>query len=231
MVTQLPQNVERLDGRHVIEVRLTQLADDGVLEVLRKEPHLPARGSRGCGRLVRLGVDGERLQELGRPPDRRGGDAGDLGDVDAVAAIGPARQDAIKKNDLLTPLPDRDVKVRDVGRLLGECRQLVIVGGKERPAASLGERFGDCPRQREPVERARPPPDLVEYDDAPLGRVMKNVGRLVHLHHEGRSARVQLVRGPDACEDPVDDADARLARGHVRADLGQQHDQRNVRKL
>ena len=49
--------------------------------------------------------------------------------------------------------------------------------------------------------------------------VAQDVGRLLHLDHEGGLAAQDLVGGADAREDAVDEAELGLARGHEAAHL------------
>ena len=69
------------------------------------------------------------------------------------------------------------------------------------------------------------PADLVEQDEAARGRVAQDVGRLLHLHHEGRLPAQDLVGGPHPGEDPVRDPDLGFASGHEAAHLGHEHDE------
>ena len=54
--------------------------------------------------------------------------------------------------------------------------------------------------------------------------MVQDMRRLRHLHHEGRAAAGQVVRGADAGEYPVDRADHGLFRRDETADVGHQHD-------
>ena len=75
------------------------------------------RPSRGEGRLAATGRGGrfeapgfaalERGEHLSRALDHRSGHAGELGDVDAVAAVGAAGDDAVQEDDLAVLLRRR----------------------------------------------------------------------------------------------------------------------------
>ena len=60
------------------------------------------------------------------------------------------------------------------------------------------------------------------------GGVAEDVRRLLHLDHERGLAAQDLVGGAHPGEDPVDQADLRLARGHEAAHLGHEHDERGL---
>jgi hypothetical protein len=55
--------------------------------------------------------------------------------------------------------------------------------------------------------------DLIEHDERTGGGVVEDVGRFVHLDHEGRVAAGEFVRSPDAAEDAVDEAMRALVAG------------------
>ena len=66
------------------------------------------------------------------------------------------------------------------------------------------------PGQRDAVVGAGAAADLVEDHQAARRRVVEDVRRLGHLHHERALAAAQLVAGADAREDAVGQADRRL---------------------
>ena len=88
--------------------------------------------------------------------------------------------------------------------------------------------LGDRPGQREPVERAGPPPDFVEQEQRPRRRLVENPRALRHLHHEGALPARQIVRRADAREQPIDEADARALRGNERSRLRQHDDESHL---
>src|SRR6202022_981325 len=63
--------------------------------------------------------------------------AGELGDMDAVAAIGAALDHLVEKDDALALFADLHPKIPQPRKLLGQRRQLVIMGGEERQRAKL----------------------------------------------------------------------------------------------
>ena len=69
-----------------------------------------------------------------------------------------------------------------------------------------------------------PRPDLVEQHQAARREVVEDRRRLHHLDQERRLAAREVVLRAHAREDAVDQADARRARGHERAHLGE-HDE------
>jgi hypothetical protein len=58
--------------------------------------------------------------------------------------------------------------------------------------------------------------------------VREDLRGLLHLDHERRVARGEIVRRADAREDAVDDADVRPRGGHEAANLRHQRDQRRL---
>jgi hypothetical protein len=69
------------------------------------------------------------------------------------------------------------------------------------------------PGDRDAVVGAGAAPDLVQDQQAALGGVVQDVGRLDHLDHKGRLPGVDLVLRADAGEDAVDQPDAGRAAG------------------
>src|SRR5262249_28757522 len=95
------------------------------------------------------------------------GNAREPGDVDAVALIGPAWDDLVKDDDFAGALPDRNVGVTEPGLGLFQLDQLVVVGCEQSTAANVVVQvLGDRPGERDAVERAGAPADLVENDEA-----------------------------------------------------------------
>src|SRR5215204_1298042 len=87
------------------------------------------------------------------------------------------------------------------------------------------------PGDREPVEGRGAAADLVEDDERARARLVEDRRRLDHLDHEGRAPAGEVVRRADAREQPVDDADMRLAGGHEGADLGEHDDERVLAQI
>ena len=93
---------------------------------------------------------------------------------------------------------------------LGERGQLVVVGGEQH----LGPRPRSCSSSVTAQAMARPSkvevprPDLVEEDEAARRRVVQDARRLDHLDQEGALAAREIVLGPDARQDAIDQPDA-----------------------
>ena len=117
-------------------------------------------GSRGRGAAVGVhrGLHAPGSPAASSPGPRRPGDSGQLGHVQPVAAIGAAGFDVVEEHDAVLPFADRDVEVADRLAPVGQCGQLVVVRGEQRPGAAFGERFGDGPGQRQAVEVLVPRP-------------------------------------------------------------------------
>ena len=111
--------------------------------------------------------------------------AGDFRYVNAVGPIGPAGLDAVQEHNFSLPLAYRDVEVADALGSLGNAGEFVVVRGEERTGSTSEKRFGDCPRQAQPVEGAGAAADLVEDHQAAAGGVVEDVRGFGHLHHEG----------------------------------------------
>ena len=132
----------------------------------------------------------------------------------------------MEEDDVALPLrhPDRDVA--EPRQLLGERRQLVIVGGEEGAAAvRLVQVLDRRPGDGEAVEGGGAAADLVEDDQRARPRLVEDRRGLDHLDHEGRAAAGEIVGGADAAEQAVDDAEPRPLRRHIGADLGEDGDE------
>ena len=64
-------------------------------------------------------------------------DAGEAGDLDAVALIRPAFDDFSEEDDLVVPFADSDIEVADAGEAGGEFGEFVIMGGEQRFCTDL----------------------------------------------------------------------------------------------
>src|SRR5208283_1448939 len=148
--------------------------------------------------------------------------------LDTVASVGGPGHNAPDKHDLVVPFLDRHREVAQANKMLLELRELLVVGCEKGPRASrrvavqvLDHRPGDA----QAVIRRRPAPYLVQDDQRAVGGVVQDVGRLVHLHHEGRVAARKVVAGPDTREYPVHEPDPARRGGDPRANLGHEGDQ------
>ena len=77
----------------------------------------------------------EQRQHLARAADHLIGQPGELGNLDAVRAVGGARLHLVQEDDLVVPFAHVDGDVGDAVEAAGERRQLVVVGGKQRARA------------------------------------------------------------------------------------------------
>ena len=146
--------------------------------------------------------------------------------MDAVALVRAALDDLVQEHDLFVPLANGDVEVAQARQSVGQLGQLVVMRREERLCANLVvQMLDDRPRQAQAVERARAAPDLVEYDQAPVGGIVENVRRLGHLNHEGRLATRQVVARADAGEDTVHQVHPRALGRQKRAGVCQQRQQ------
>lgn len=152
-----------------------------------KEVELIRIGSRGGCRIRRClaAFDTEGVKQLPCAMQRVGRDAGKLGHVDSVTAIGASGLDAMEEDDSIFPLADGDVEVCDSIETISERSEFVIVGGEQCSAPSFGDGFRNRPCQRQSIERTCSSPDFIKYDEAAVGRVVENVGGLHHFNHEG----------------------------------------------
>ena len=85
------------------------------------------------------------------------------------------------------------------------------MGGEEGAGALVVcavEVLDDGPGDTEAVVGAGAPADFIKDDEGTGGGVVEDVGRLVHLDHEGGVAAGEFVTGADTGEDTVDSADA-----------------------
>ena len=128
-----------------------------------------ADGGFGRGSLRRLvGVLAFEVGEdfLGAVEDL-GGDAGQAGDVDAVALVGASGDDLVQEDDVAFLFADGDVGVFEAGLGVLEVGEFVVVGGEEGAAAdAVVQVLGDGPGEGDAVEGAGAAADLVEDDEA-----------------------------------------------------------------
>src|SRR5438445_5588434 len=161
--------VQGLARGEPFEVELLELLDQGVLE--RK------RELRALGRTLQRSLALELAQDLAGANYHLTGQAGQLRHVDAVAAVGPAGHHFVEKNHTLPFLPDLHPIVAQPRQSLGQCGQLVVMGGEQGEALQLrglvdvledglgypGAPVGPTPppprpRRARPEHQARPAP-------------------------------------------------------------------------
>lgn len=134
-------------------------------------------------------------------------------DFDAVAPVGRSGDQAAEEDDFPVPFPDGDVHGVYTGDLAFQCREFVVMRGKEGSDAAPGppcQLFRNGPRQSQPVERARAASDFVKDDEAALGGLTQDARGLHHLHHERTLALSQIVRSAHAGEDAIAQAKLRF---------------------
>ena len=149
-------------------------------------------------------------QQLASPADDRPWDAGQLGDVDAIGAVGPAAPQLVQKHHAAILLDRGHVVVLDARQDVLQLGQLVVVGGEQRSAAEprlVVQVLDHRARDRHAVVGARAAPDLVQNNQAAASALHQQRGRLGHLDHERALAGGDVVLCADAREDPVDQAD------------------------
>ena len=106
----------------------------------------------------------------------------------------------------------------------------MIVGGEHHlgPLPALVQLLRHRPGDGEAIEGRGAAAHLVEEDEAARRRVVQDARRLDHLDQEGALAARQIVLGPDARQDAIDQPDGRRARGDEGADLRHDHEQRGL---
>ena len=85
--------------------------------------------------------------------------------------------------------------------------------------------FDDGPGDGDAIVGAGAASQFIKEDEASLGEVVEDAGRLVHLHHEGGLAQSDVIGGTHAGEDLVYQPDGSRFGGHEGADLCHQCDQ------
>ena len=111
---------------------------------------------------------------------------------------------------------------------LSQVRQLVIVGGEQRPGPqprAVVDVLGHGPGDRKPIESRGSAADLVQQEQASGCGLPQDRGCLAHLHHEGALTARERVLSPDPGEDLVDHPDSRAPGGDEGPDLCEQDDQ------
>jgi len=154
--------------------------------------------------------------------------------MDAVALVRRARHDLAEEDHVVLPLLDGNMVVPDPLERQRQFGQLMVMGGEKGFGPDrfvLVEVFRHRPGDAQAVERAGPPPHLIQQDEALGGRAVQDVGRLQHFDHEGGLADVEKIHGPDPGEDPVHDAEFGAFRGDEGSHLGHQDDQRDLAEI
>ena len=147
--------------------------------------------------------------------------------MDPETVVRTARLEFAGEDHLVADLAHRHVEIVNAGERVGHLVEFVVMGGEKRlgPLARLMQVLGNGPRDGNAVVGTRAAAYLVQNDQAALRDIVQDVGRLIHLDHEGRFARGQVVRRPHPGEDPVDHPETCAARRHITAHLRHQADQ------
>jgi hypothetical protein len=148
----------------------------------------------------------------------------------AVAAVGAAGHESVQEDDVALVLArGRVVVSHRAGPCFFEGAELVVVRREERATAhAIHEVLRDGTRDREAVVGRGPSADLVEDHERARGRAADEGGRLGHLDHEGALPAREVVARADARVNPIDQADVGAVRGHVRAELREDHEERGL---
>ena len=130
-----------------------------------------------------------------------------------------------QENDRFIHLLDAHVVVLHTRAHLLHLVEFVVVGRKKR--LGTGRRmvvqvFDHRPGDRNTVVGTRTASDFVQQDDAAVGNIVQDAGRLEHLDHEGRFALRNIVGSPDSGENLVHHADMSRFRRDERPHLGHQ---------
>src|SRR5215469_9335948 len=94
------------------------------------------------------------------------GQAGKLGDLDSIAAVGGAGRNLSQEYDTRARLLYRDVVVLHSGELLGQFRELEIMSSKQRLGAGAGVEILDRrPCDGQSIIGCRAATDLIEKNE------------------------------------------------------------------
>ena len=131
-----------------------------------------------------------------------------------------------QEDDRLIHLLDAHMVVLHARAHLLHLVEFVVVGREKR--LGTGRRmvvqvFDHRPGDRNTVVGARTASDFVQQDDAAVGNIVQDAGRLEHLDHEGRFALRNVVGSPDSGENLVHHADMSRFRRNERPHLGHQN--------
>src|SRR6185503_20878909 len=200
---QLIQLHERLDRSERGYVQRLQLLQRRML--LRfEERHLEFPPSGGNRRLLADQVPGgasaillEAPKHFLRPHDNLRRDASHSRYLNAIAAIGATRHQLVQPDDVVALLFNCHAEVLDAREVPRQLVQVVIMSSEKGLAADSREMLGDRPGDGEAVVGARASPNLVQYDEAPLRRVVQYVGGFVHLNHKSGLTRRELIVSAD----------------------------------
>ena len=110
-----------------------------------------------CGTLLKHG------QHLTGAAQNRLGQAGELGHLNAIAAVRGAGRHFVQEHHLALPFPDLHGVVGQPGQGLGKAGQFVEMRGKQRPASGVIVQCLDgCPGDRQAIKSRRAAADFVK---------------------------------------------------------------------
>src|SRR5262245_1308220 len=133
--------------------------------------------------------------------------AAKLGHLNAVAALGASRGDAVEEDNLVFILLHQHVVVPKVRQRFGKLGQFVVVGREERSAADgIMQEFGDGPGQAHAIVGAGAPANFVEDHQALRRGIVEYVRGFGHFHHESALAAIEFIAGADTSEEAIDDS-------------------------
>ena len=155
--------------------------------------------------------------------------------MQAIAAVGPAGNDAPQELDVLAPFLDGDGIILDFRRIVGHGDELMVVRRKQRQGVDVLQAvFDDGPGDGHAVEGTRTAADFIEDEQAAAGGVFQDVRHFLHFHHERTLAGEDVVAGTDTGKDTVHRADGPFLGGNEGACLGhedQHGDLAHIRRL
>ena len=164
-----------------------------------------------------------------RPANHLRRDSGKPCDMNPVAAVGRTGDDFMQEGDFVVPFAHGNVEIIDPRTGFGQIGQLVIMRCEKGPATdSLMQRFGNRPREGNPVVGTRSAPDFVEHDQAFRRCAVENPRCFDHFDHERTQAAGQFIARTDAGKDPIDHADLRFRSREKGAGLRHDHQQRDL---
>ena len=172
------------------------------------------------------------VQNLLRAGDHRRGQTRQFRHLHAIGPVGRPVPHLVQEHDLALEFLHRHGGVAHVFQLPGQCRHLVVMGGKDRAAAiDRVQVFHRGPCDGQPVIGRRAPPDFIEDHQSRRIGLVQDRGGFDHFHHERGPPARQVIGGAHPAEDLADDADAGLRGGHETAHLRKDHDQRNLPEI
>ena len=104
--------------------------------------------------------------------------------LNAVTPIRAARNQFAQPDDGVALLLHGHAVVLHGREVFRQFVEVVVVRGEQRFAADTRQMFCDRPRDGKAIVGAGPAPDLVQHDQAALGGVIEDAGRLVHFDHK-----------------------------------------------